>query len=295
MRKTHEQVKAELLRRREEYFVQQKKRRKAAVSLAATGAVAVILAVVCLPHIPTANEAPPAEDNYHGSEEMPPEGRPWWDWLLGGRPATKTKGESGETTATPQEAATTSTAATHASEQTQLDAAEPTADGEVPVSTNVQATTTRLPNAIRPSMVTHPSSPGATGNTTTAATGNTTTAIATLAPHGSATPYRGALADFTPVSVRLPYEGNTVQMLTVNAIELWESGIAITDRARKTDIGDETIGARYAVFRNADGYELTCLYCDTCIALGNYWYDITPEEAAAMDALLDAMAKEGSV
>lgn len=293
MRKTHEQVKAELLRRREEHFVQQKKRRKAAVSLAATGVVAVILAVVCLPHIPTANEAPPAEDNYHGSAEMPPEDRPWWDWIMGGTPATKTKGESGETTATPQEAATTSTAATHASEQTQLDAADPTVDEDVSGSTSVQATTTRLTNVTQPTMATHPSRPGATGNTTTADT--FTTAIATLAPHGSATPYRGALADFTPVSVRLPYEGNAVQMLTANAVELWESGIAITDRVRKTEVGDETIGARYAVFRNADGYELACLYCDTCIALGHYWYDITAEEAAAMDALLDAIAKEGSV
>ena len=58
---------------------------------------------------------------------------------------------------------------------------------------------------------------------------------------------------------------------------------------RKTEIGDEMIGARYVVFRDADGYELACLYCDTCVGLGNNWYDITAKEAAALDALLSAL------
>ena len=120
----------------------------------------------------------------------------------------------------------------------------------------------------------------------------TTRSDLTVAPHGSTHPYRGALADFVPVAVRLPYEGNTVQALTADATALWDYGLAIAaDRPRKTLVdGDEMLGARYVVFRAADGYELTCIYCDTCVGFGNAWYDITAEEAAAIAALSDAVA-----
>lgn len=276
MRRTHEEVKAELLRRRDRYLAQRKKRQKMAVTGASIACAAVLLAVA-LPHLPLGGlrADAPSEDKGNATEtstahsESPQytHATHIYDGPLNGAPDETQPTDLDEEPVEPAEPVVSSTAAMQTTTK-QSDLIPP--DSPVPSRSNV--TTTQV----------------CTTSTAPATTACTSVCF-TQVPHGSNRPYRGAVAAFAPAYVRLPYEGNAVQALTAEATALWEYSVRLTDRPRKTEIGDETIGARYVVFRDADGYELTCLYCDTCVRLGNYWYDITAKEAAALDALLSAL------
>ena len=283
MRRTHEEVKAELLRRRDDYHVQQKRRRKAVVSLTASVACAAVLLAVALPHLPLGvllADAPSedkgnatATSTAHSESPQYTHATHIYDDPLNGDPDKTQPTDLVEEPVESAEPVVSSTAATQTTTK-QSDLIPP--DSPVPSRSNV--TTTQVCATSADPVITYPS-----------AITRVTTVCFTQAPHGSDRPYRGAVAAFAPAYVRLPYEGNAVQVLTAEATALWEYSVQLTDRPRKTEIGDEMIGARYVVFRDADGYELTCLYCDTCVGLGNNWYDITAEEAAALDALLSAL------